>query len=84
MAHTFSPKEQTNENEKNNNSNSNSNKYNNDNDDDNNNNNNNNNILIKNIYYFETQENLKSLCFSTQAPQYHTRVWRLFIWLTFR
>ena len=83
MAHTFSPKEQTNENEKNNNSNSNSNKYNNDNDDDNNNNNNN-NILIKNIYYFETQENLKSLCFSTQAPQYHTRVWRLFIWLTFR
>ena len=50
MAHTFSPKKQTNENEKKNNSNSN--KYNNDNDDNNNknnnnNNNNNNNILIK-------------------------------------
>ena len=45
MAHTFSPKKQTNENEKNNNSNSD--KYNND-----NNNNNINNILIKiyNIY----------------------------------
>ena len=42
MAHTFSPKKQTNENKKKNN-NSSSNKYNNDNDDDNNNN----NILIK-------------------------------------
>ena len=44
----------------------------------NSNNNDNNNyyyyyyILLKNIYYFETQENQKSLCFSTQAPLYHT------------
>ena len=61
MAHTFSPKKQTNENEKKNNSNSN--KYNNDNDDNNNknnNNNNNNNILIK-IYITFKPETIKKV-----------------------
>ena len=69
MAHTFGPNKQTNKQTK-------TKKSNNSNRNKNNNNDNNNNyyyyILLKNIYYFETQENQKSLCFSTQAPLYHT------------
>ena len=69
MAHTFSPKKQTNENKKKKNNNSNSNKYNNDNDDDNNNNNNNNNnILIKNILLWDPRKLKKFMLQHSSAP----------------